>query len=94
MQVYSTPGGAIPNDSDLRRQQQYVKVLREVTSGDSLGPPETSPANQAVRKFAMSGRFFPVALIDQMIAGHLLDPDRERGVIATAEGRRFFNRLR
>ena len=89
-----SPGGGIPNASDVHRQQQYVKVLREVTSGDSLGPAEEHGSNQAVRKFELSRKHFAAGLIDEMIAAKLLERDEERGVTATAEGRRLFNRLR
>ena len=89
-----TTGGDIPIESDLRQQQQYVKVLREVVAGDTLGPPENHPTSQIGRRFQMSGNLFPGALIDRMIAAKLLDSDGERGVIATAEGQRFFTRHR
>lgn len=87
-------GGDIPNDSDVHRQQEYVKVLREVTAGDTLGPPEQHRSDQAVRSFELSGKRFAVALIDRMIAASLLDRDGERGVVETDEGRRFFNQHR
>ena len=89
-----TTGGGISNESDLHRQQQYVKVLREVTAGDTLGPPENDDTNQAVRRFEMSGHLFSVALVDRMIAAGLLDSDGGRSVIITAEGQRFFTRHR
>ena len=94
--IFQAPatGGGISNESDVQRQKQYVKVLREVTSGDTLGPPENHPTSQAVRRFELSGNLFASALIDQMIAGSLLNPDGERGVIITAEGERYFTRHR
>jgi len=84
----------MPNESDLHRQQQYVKVLREVTAGDTLGPPQDDYRGQTIRKFELSGNLYPVALINRMIAENLLDADEERGVIITAEGQRFFNQYR
>ena len=84
----------MPNESDLHRQQQYVKVLREVTAGDTLGPPQDHYTNQTSRKFELSGNFYPVALINQMIAENLLDADEERGVVMAAEGHRFYNQHR
>jgi hypothetical protein len=87
-------GGGIPSESDVHRQQQYVKVLREVTAGDTLGPPEDDSTNGAVRRFELSGNRFAAALIDRMIADNLLDTDGERGVIVTAKGERYFTQHR
>jgi len=84
----------MPNESDLHRQQQYVKVLREVTAGDTLGPPQDDYTGQTIRKFELSGNLYPVALINRMIAENLLDVDEERGVIMAAEGQRFFHQYR
>ncbi len=84
----------MPNESDLHRQQQYVKVLREVTAGDTLGPPQDDHTGQAIRRFELSGNLYPVALIDRMIAENLLDVDEERGVIMAAKGERFFHQYR
>lgn len=84
----------MPNESDLNRRQQYVKVLRDVTSGDTLGPPQDHDTNQTGRKFELSGNLYPVPLIDRMIAENLLDADEERGVIIAPEGQRFFNQYR
>lgn len=84
----------VPDASDVQRRLQYVKVLREVTSGDTLGPPETHPSNPAMRRFELSGKHFAATLIDRMIDARLLDRDAERGVVTTAEGRRYFNRYR
>jgi len=69
-------------------------VLREVTAGDTLGPPQDHDTNQTIRQFELSGKLFPVALINRMIAENLLDADEERGVIVTAEGQRFFFQYR
>jgi hypothetical protein len=87
-------GDNVPSESELLRRQQYVKVLREVTAGDTLGPPQDHDKGETIRKFELSGKHFPVALIDQMIAENLLDADEERGVIVAAEGKRFFNQHR
>ena len=84
----------MPNESDLHRQQQYVKVLREVTAGDTLGPPQDGDSGTTIRKFELSGNLYPVALINRMIAENLLDADEERGVIMAAEGQRFFYQYR
>ena len=84
----------MPNEPDLHRQQQYVKVLREVTAGDTLGPPQDDDTNQTVRKFELSGHVFPVTLIDQMVAEHLLDRNEDRGVVMVAKGEQFFFRHR
>lgn len=84
----------MPNESDLHRQQQYVKVLRDVTAGDTLGPPQDDDTNPTSRKFELSRNLYPVPLINRMIAENLLEADEERGVIVTAEGQRFFNKYR
>ncbi len=84
----------MPTESDLNRRQQYVKVLRDVTSGDTLGPPQDHDTNQTGRKFELSGNLYPVPLINRMIAENLLDADEERGVIIAPEGQRFFNQYR
>ena len=84
----------MPNESDLRRQQQYVKVLREVTAGDTLGPPQDDCMGRTTRRFELSGNLYPVALINRMIADNLLDVDEKRGVIMAAEGQRFFYQYR
>ena len=84
----------MPNEPNLHRQQQYVKVLREVTAGDTLGPPQDDDTNQTVRKFELSGHVFPVALIDRMVAEHLLDRNEDRGVVMVAKGEQFFFRHR
>ena len=84
----------MPNEFDLHRQQQYIKVLREVTAGDTLGPPQDDYTGQTTRRFELSGNLYPVALINGMIAENLLDVDEERGVIMAAEGQRFFYQYR
>ena len=84
----------MPSESDLHRQQQYVKVLREVMAGDTLAAPQEHDGDQTIRKFELSGNLFPVALIDRMIAESLLERDEERGVVIAAEGERFFTRHR
>ena len=84
----------MPSESELYFQQQYVKVLREVTSGDNLGPSTDDDATPATRKFEMSRKAFPAALIDQMIAEKLLAPNRERGVVVGPRGERYFSRNR
>lgn len=80
----------MPDKSNLYRQQQYVKVLREVTAGDTLGPPHDDDTHQNIRKFELSGNLFPVKLIDRMIAERLLVSNDDRGVIMAAAGERFF----
>ena len=87
-------GANMPNESDLYRQQQYPKVLRDVTAGDTLGPPEDHQTSQTIRKCELSGNIYPAALIDRMIAENLLDVDEERGVAITARGQRFFDKYR
>jgi len=85
----------VPSESDdVIWQQRYVKVLRELTAGDTLGPPEDHGEARNMRKFELSGNLYPAALIDRMIAEKLLRVDDERGVAMTAEGPRFFNRHR
>jgi len=84
----------MPDESDLYRQQQYVKVLREVTAGDTLGPPQDDDNHHSIRKFELSGNLFPVELIDRMIAESLLVSNEDRGVIMAAAGERFFFRHR
>jgi len=84
----------MPSESELYRQQQYVKVLREVTAGDNLGPSTDDDSAPATRQFEMSRKAFPAALIDQMIAEKLLAPNGERGVVVGPKGERFFTRNR
>ena len=69
-------------------------MLREVTAGDTLGPPQDDYTDQTIRKFELSGNLYPVELINRMIAENLLDVDEERGVIMTAQGQRFFYQYR
>jgi len=83
----------MPSESDLRRQEQRVNVLREVNAGDTLGPPQDDdPAR--MRKFELSRKRFPAALIDHMITEKLIAADDERGVIITTAGERFLHRYR
>lgn len=88
------PGGNMPDESDVYRQQQYVKVLREVTAGDTLGPAYDDDTHRSIRKFELSGNPFPVKLIDRMIAERLLVSNGDRGVVIAAAGERFFFRYR
>lgn len=84
----------MPNESDLFWRRQCVEVLREVTAGDTLGPPQDQDTAQKLRKFELSGNLYPEALIDRMIAEKLLRADDERGVAMAAAGSRFFYRYR
>lgn len=87
-------GTTSDNTADREREQQYVRVLREVTAGDSLGPLEETPEGPALRRFELSGIAFPAALVERMIAERMLAADGERGVVITAQGQRFFTRHR
>ena len=84
----------MPNESDLLWQRHCVKVLREVTAGDTLGPPAVHDTAQNMRKFELSGNHYSGALIDRMIAEKLLRVDDERGVAMVAKGARFLFRYR
>lgn len=84
----------VSSKSEIHWQQQCVKVLREVTAGDTLGPPQDQGAARPMRKFELSGNLDPAALIDRMIAEKLLDLDDERGVAMAASGVRFLYRYR
>ena len=84
----------MPNESDRLWQLQYVKVLREVTAGDTLGPAQDHDVAQPMRKFELSGNLYPAALLDRMIAEKLLVVDDERGVIMASAGSSFLYRYR